>query len=117
MNGETTINFNKVIDHVGRTVSLHTPDGWSSPPFRAVIQPLRYKNKMYLEGERTAIGHNHQGYYVYIGPSSHDITALGPNATVKSAGEEYVIDRAEKCWRGDSVTHIWAIIRSMEGIV
>lgn len=40
-----------LIERYGRSVSLSMEDGWHSPQFRALIQPLRYKNKMYLEGD------------------------------------------------------------------
>ena len=56
-----------LIERYGRSVSLSMEDGWHSPQFRALIQPLRYKNKMYLEGVHTPIGIHDPGYYLYIG--------------------------------------------------
>lgn len=44
-----------LIERYGRSVSLSMEDGWHSPQFRALIQPLRYKNKMYLEGVHTRL--------------------------------------------------------------
>ena len=108
-------NFNAVIASVGKSVYSHTADGWYSTPFRALIHPLRYKNKMYLEGVYTDIGRSTSGYYLYIGPSDHDITRLGENGMIVSDDEKYIITRAEKCYLGDDVTHIWAILRSVEG--
>ena len=110
----TGINFEKIIESVGQSVSARLPDGWSSESYRAVIQPLRYKNKMYLEGERTQIGRHHPGYYLYIGPARHDLTKLSEGARIRAESGEYTIDRAEKCYLGDTVTHIWAILRSTE---
>ncbi|MBR5272479.1 MAG: hypothetical protein IKU25_03680 [Clostridia bacterium] len=108
-------NFNAVIASVGRSVVAHTPDGWYSTPYRALIHPLRYKNKMYLEGKFTDIGNSTSGYYLYIGPSDHDITKLGNDAVIISGDEKYVITRAERCYLGEEVTHIWAILRNVEG--
>ena len=65
-----------LIERYGRSVSLSMEDGWHSPQFRALIQPLRYKNKMYLEGVHTPIGIHDPGYYLYIGPAAHDVTKL-----------------------------------------
>ena len=47
-----------MFEKYGQEVTLKTDDGWSSPIFGAFIQPLRYKNKMYLNGVNTVIGFN-----------------------------------------------------------
>ena len=108
-------NFNAVIADVGKTVTAHKPNGWCSAPFRALIQPLRYKNKMYLDGTYTDIGKNTSGHYLYIGPSTCDLTRLGDTAYLVSGNDKYIISRAEKCYFGESVSHIWAILRNTEG--
>lgn len=108
-------NFNAVIGSVGKTVTAHKADGWCSAPYRALIQPLRYKNKMYLDGAYTDIGKSSSGYYLYIGPSNHDITKLDETSFLLSGDIKYVISRAEKCYLGENVTHIWAILRNVEG--
>ena len=106
-------NFNSIIADVGRPVVAHTPDGWYSSPYRALIQPLRYKNKMYLEGKHTDIGLSDTGYYLYIGPSDHDLTKIADDVVIICGNEKYVITRAERCFLGDEITHIWAILRSV----
>ena len=78
---------------------------------KAFISPLRYKNKMYLYGVNTEIGFNPEGYYLYIGPPSPDITRAQGGARIVCDGEAYRIDRAEKVYLGGSVFHIWAVIR------
>ncbi len=108
-------NFNAVIASVGKTVTVHLPDGWCSEPFKALIQPLRYKNKMYLDGTYTDIGKSTSGHYLYIGPSNHDISKLDGTAYLVSDDVKYIISRAERCYLGEKVTHIWAILRDMEG--
>jgi len=107
-------NFNAVIAGVGKTVTAHLPDGWCSEPFKALIQPLRYKNKMYLDGTYTDIGRSTSGHYLYIGPSDHDISKLDSTAYLVSGDVRYVISRAERCYLGEKVTHIWAILRNIE---
>lgn len=107
------MNIENELGRYGQTVSLHLPDGWSSGDFGAMIRPLRYKNKMYLDGVNTQIGFNAQGHYLYIGPSTHDITLLADGAWILSHGIKYRIDRAEKVRLGDSVLFIWAIIRTI----
>lgn len=108
-------NFSAVISSVGKTVTSHQADGWCSEPFKALIQPLRYKNKMYLDGTYTDIGKNTSGHYLYIGPPDHDISRLDETAYLVSGDTKYIISRAERCYLGEKVTHIWAILRNMEG--
>ncbi len=77
----------------------------------AFISPLRYKNKMYLYGVNTEIGYNSEGYYLYIGPPSPDITQGENEGMIACGGDTYRIDRAEKVYRGADVFYIWAVVR------
>ena len=104
----------KLMKLYGRQVKLTTADGWESAPFYAFIQPLRYKNKMYLGGVNTPIGFNSEGYYLYIGPPEHDVTALiEDDPLVECDSQKYIVDRAEKVYKKNGeVFYIWAIIRT-----
>ncbi|MDR2524805.1 MAG: hypothetical protein LBC83_01210 [Oscillospiraceae bacterium] len=103
----------EILRRYGRTAALCLPDGWRSPAFGAFIQPLRYKNKMYLGGVNTRIGFNSEGYYLYLGPPEHDLNQLGRAATIECGSESYTVDRAETVYCGDTPSHVWAIIRSI----
>lgn len=103
-----------LMERYGQSVSLSTEDGWHSPRFKAFIQPLRYKNKMYLEGVHTSVGIHNPGYYLYIGPAAHDVTKLGEDVRLNAfGGERYQIDRAEQVYLGGEALYIWAILRSV----
>lgn len=98
----------------GREISLKQDDGWSSEIFHGFIQPLRYKNKMYLDGVYTVIGFDNQGKYLYIGPPKHDLTTFDTmNGFLFCDGTKYTIDRAEKVYCADEALYIWAIIREV----
>ncbi|MDO4154278.1 MAG: hypothetical protein Q4E21_05435 [Clostridia bacterium] len=102
--------FNKF----GRSVYLSDGTDWHSPVYRAFLQPLRYKNKMYLEGTYTVLGKDPNGLFLYIGPAKHDITRLQKNGRVTDAdGKQYVIQRAEKVCRGDEPFYFWAILKEI----
>ncbi|MDR0531792.1 MAG: hypothetical protein LBG83_07005 [Oscillospiraceae bacterium] len=105
-----------VMERFGRQVRLCLPDGWQTEHFGAFLQPLRYKNKMYLGGVNTRIGFNREGYYLYLGPPEHDLTQLGRDMWIQAAtnpAERYTVDRAEAVYFGEHPSHIWAIVRSM----
>lgn len=105
------MNIDNIIKLFGRTVELSTDSTTKS--FKAFIQPLRYKNKMYLDGIYTQIGFNSQGHYLYIGPSDPDLTLAEDTAFLTSGGTKYQIDRAERVYSGESVFYTWAIIRTI----
>lgn len=105
------MTLNTMFDKFGQEVMLKKGNGWSSPIFGAFIQPLRYKNKMYLNGVNTVIGFNSQGHYLYIGPPEHDISI--DECTVHACGKKYTVDRSEKVYLKNEVIYIWAIIREI----
>ena len=108
-----TQDIKQIMERFGRQARLCLPDGWQSENYGAFIQPLRYKNKMYLGGVNTRIGFNREGYYLYLGPPGHDLTALPHGAWIAHGEERYTIDRAELVYFGDEPSHVWAVVRSM----
>ena len=107
------MHITQFIDRYGRKARLTQEDGWESTPFHCFLQPLRYKNKMYLYGVNTRIGYNAQGHYLYIGPPEHDLTAMQDNVLLCVDGENYRIDRAEKVYCGEQLYYVWAIVRTV----
>lgn len=101
----------KIFEKYGRQCGFTAGEGVEPEKMKAFISPLRYKNKMYLYGVNTEIGFNPEGYYLYIGPPSPDITQAGSGSRIICGGEAYRIDRAEKVYLGEKVFHIWAVIR------
>ena len=103
-----------MLDQFGLTVRLEDDDGYSSSYFNCFIQPLRYKNKMYLDGVNTTIGFNSEGHYLYIGPPDHDLTGIVSSGVwLSHSTDKYKIDRAEKVYYGSDVLYVWAIIRKI----
>lgn len=107
------MSIEKILRKFGRTVYLSSSDGWRSEKFSALIQPLRYKTKLYLSGERTPIGVNRNDVYLYIGPPSHDLTKLSGEFRINGADSKYIADKTEKIYLGDSPVYIWAVIRKV----
>ncbi len=82
-------------------------------PYRAFVQPLRYKNKMYLEGTRTRVGYADQSYYLYVGPPNVDVTALPHNAVLRMGGVEFYFSHCEEVKLADNTIYMWAILRAL----
>lgn len=108
MNGRETVN--RLMRRYGMRANLFLPDGWYSTCFYCFLQPLRYKNKMYLEGINTEIGFAGQGYYLYIGPAEHDPEKAGRDVRVKIGDEEFTVTHSEKMYFGEEAVYIWAVL-------
>jgi hypothetical protein len=106
------MNFSSLFSSYGNNVFLTGTDGWKSPVFKAFIQPLRYKNKLYQQGDYTPLGINKNDVYLYLGPSDHDLTKLNNTHRIHDSEKNlYMIDRAERIRFDDQTLYIWAIIR------
>lgn len=106
------MNYTAISKYVGRDIYLIDSDNWKSKIFKAQIQPLRYKNKMYLDGIPTPIGTGLSGYYMYIGPESHDLSRLSKDGRVVDAdGKKYIVSHSEKVFERQNTFYIWAILK------
>ncbi|NLA77811.1 MAG: hypothetical protein GX851_08315 [Clostridiales bacterium] len=107
------MDIKRIFEKHGREVTLVTPEDFEQPPFRAFLQPLRYKNKMYLEGIPTDLGYNPQDYSLYIGPADRDLTLLPEEYRVRIGGTDYKISKTEKVYSGATPVYIWAVLRPL----
>lgn len=106
------MNLEKIFKFYGNTVFISNTSGWNGAHFKAFIQPLRYKTKLYMQGERTPIGKNKNDVYLYIGPAEHDLTKLDNTYRIHDYEKnKYIIDRAEKIQISNNTVYIWAVIR------
>lgn len=93
----------------GRTMTYSDPHG--SYDFKAFLQPLRYKNKMYLSGTLTEIGYDTLRKFVLICPVSVNIPAVdGTRATLEFDGDSFCVDHCEKVFAGETPLYYWAIV-------
>lgn len=104
------LNLKYLFDRYGQDFTLH--NGSTTHEYRAFIQPLRYKNKMYLRGIHTDLGLDMESNYLYIGPADYSISNIDMTVNRLSSGETfYRIDKTETVMIGDTKAYIWAIIR------
>lgn len=104
-----------IFDKWGRNLSLNITELSAPQSYKAFLQPLRYKNKMYLQGAYTGIGLSAQGYYLYIGPPEYDLNLAKSDGFITADNKKYQIDRCEYVYRGSSPWYVWAVLRSYEG--
>ena len=100
-----------MIDRYGNSVNVI--NGGINVKTRAFVQPLRYKNKIYIGGRYHPLGGYNNEKYLYIGKPS---VGLNEDVTiVECAGERYVVKRAELYRVSDSAVYAWAILARSNG--
>ena len=102
-----------MMDRYGSQMVLITKEG-RRLLHKAFLQPLRYKNKMYLDGTFTQIGYADQGYYLYIGPPGTGVADMGPFDRLAFEGNLYLVTRAERFFVQQEELYCWAILRLCE---
>lgn len=107
--------FEKLLDSVGQnvTVKIKLNDGYHEQQIKAIITPLRYKNKMYLEGILDKIGYIDERHYLYIGPARMNFKGMSLDTSVKTDDGKYTIKTAEPVWIGDKILYVWAVLQRL----
>lgn len=109
----TKSKIDKFINQYGSNVRLSTTEENISDYFKAFVQPLRYKNKMYLDGVRSRAGYIDQSHYLYIGPSNVEVWDFDDNLRLHMHGAEFFFVKKEKVVVSGEVIYNWAILRSV----
>ena len=94
------------ISRLGGEVSITADD--HSVSARAIVEPLRYRNKIYIGGEYRPLGVAIREKYLYIGRPAY---RLHENRSVIEAhGERYLVKRSETFFVRDLPVYEWAIM-------
>ena len=109
----STKSIDTFIERYGCEVALSANGTTFAQAYRAFVQPLRYKNKMYLEGTRSRIGYVDQSYYLYVGPGHVDVTELSSGAVLKMGETKFYFSHAEAVRLADQTIYMWAILRAL----
>ena len=75
---------------------------------RAFIEPLRYRNVIYVGGEYRNLDMKCSEKYLYVGIP--DITLVENKTIVKRKDNEYLVKRVEKYYVKEQVAYTWAIL-------
>ncbi len=100
---------NKMFEKYGVTVvSLNGED---RVRFSAFLQPLRYKNKIYLSGVPTELGYDGLNKYLLIAPPEVDIEYIeNSDWTLYFGGDSFATDHCESVYLGKKKLYHWAVV-------
>jgi len=98
----------KLINEMGQTITLIY--NGESTEIKGVVQPLRYKNKLFLNGTYGGAGLNAQDSYVYIGIPSNNI-AKKEGAILETIGKKLFAVKTDFLYFSDVPLYEWAILK------
>lgn len=97
-------------------VSLHIKSaGETVSTFNAFLQPLRYKNKIYLRGVATELGYDSLKKYLLISPANVDLSGVDGTSLALYFGDVHLsIDHTETVYLGKTPYYNWTIVSKEE---
>lgn len=99
-----------MFDKLGLTMSIYR-DGADDLTFKGFLQPLLYKNKLYLDGIRTEIGYDGQHTYLLISPPVYDLSLINNSTSYLTFNSnKYTINHTEKVYFGEKWLYCWSVI-------
>ena len=75
---------------------------------KAFIEPLRYKNRIYVGGQYHVLGFRRTEKYLYIGSPEYKLIA--DTSVIELQGCKYIVKRCENYFVKDRCVYIWAIL-------
>ena len=98
----------------GLTLSLKNGASTIST-FKGFLQPLRYKNKIYLRGVATELGYDSLKKYLLLSPADVDLSAVdGTNISLYFGNIHLSIDHTETVYLGKTPYYNWTIVSKEE---
>ena len=106
------MKFSDKVNKFLKTVGEKTTVSVSGEIFHinALIEPMRYKNKLYLEQERTQLGFKDSECFLYLGPAEPDLSGWESETVVKTADRCFSVSRADRIVIGGVTQYIWAVL-------
>ena len=108
MEFELTVK-NKLFEKLG--VQITVSNGENTVIFNGFLQPLRYKNKIYLSGVPTELGYDGLNKYLLIAPCEVGESWLeNKEYTIQCEGNTFSTDHCEPVYLGKNILYYWAIV-------
>ncbi len=101
----------KMLEKIGQDVVIHK--NGTTETCKAVVMPLLYRNKLYVENQPSTVGEIDEGCYRFIGPFD---ACFSPDDILSFSGKRFVAQRFETIMLANEPFYSWAILRpAIEG--
>ncbi len=95
------------LERFGETITVTTEQGQKT--IRGILQPLLYKNKMYISGKHLPSGYFDMGHYLLICTPEVSLPVVG-NAFFECGGKRYILKRSEVVKEKGNSLYLWAVL-------
>lgn len=91
---------------------ISVSDGSAKSQYRAFIQPLRYKNKLYLDGTSLTQGLYSGSYCLLIAPPELKLDSTAEDYIIecKSMNKRFTVKKADTYYLNDAPLYLWAVL-------
>lgn len=110
---KTSEIIKKQLEKIGNAVSL-SDGGVTTQEFKAYIYPLWRRKSSAFEPAYTEVGPESREYYLYIGPSKFDITALSAYGEVLFNGFHFSFTRRDSVKCGNEIIYYTGILKKIK---
>lgn len=101
-------SIEQFLNTVGEEVRVETEG--KSYNVKALIEPMRYKNKLYLEAQLTELGIKDGECLLYLGPAEPDFSGKEINTIIYADDRNYNVSRADRVQIKGDTQYIWAVL-------
>ena len=109
----SSLIIKKQLEKIGSDAVLK--DGsWTSMPFKCSLDSLWRKKSSTFDDNVNMVGINEARYYLFIGPCTHDITALSDNAILSVNGKNYAFLRKNGVDINNQTIYYTGIVREVK---
>lgn len=103
-----------IFNRYGRSMSIIDEESGEKIEFKGFLQPLRYKNKMYLNKVTTELSYTNTRKFLLLSPADISVeTADGYESIIKVGDDEFCIDHSEKVYAKDTPVYSWSIVHQV----
>ena len=107
-------DLTSILNRYGRDMTLRSVTDGEEEIFRAFLQPLRYKNKMYLNRIATELSYTNTRKFLLICAADVAVeTADGYVSVIEAEGDRYCIDHSEKVYAKGVPVYSWSIVHQV----
>lgn len=109
----SSLIIKKQLEKIGN-VAVLKDGGWTSMPFKCSLDSLWRKKSSTFNDDVNMTGVKAERYYLFIGPYTHDITALSDNAVLSVNGKNYAFIRKNGIDINDETVYYTGIVREVK---
>ena len=107
-------DLSRILERYGRDMQLIFIAEEETENFKGFLQPLRYKNKMYLNRIATELSYtNTRKFLLICGADIRVETADGYVSVIEAGPDRYCIDHSEKVYAKGVPVYSWSIVHQV----